>query len=117
MLGEAVAEEGLRLHDDVVLAAVEEQIVILRGEPEMGARVEAEGGGGAEVIAVTAAPHGGVGDEEVWVRVADVADWIPARRGPELQLAQVGADEDAAVVQAATPLVHPERVVDRNIAA
>lgn len=117
LLGEAVAEEGLRLHDDVVPAAVEEQVVILRGEPQVGARVEAEGGGGPELVPIAAAPHGGVRDEEVWVRVADVADRVPPGRGPQLQLARVGADEDAAVGGAAAPLVHSERVADRNITA
>lgn len=117
LLREAVAEDGLRLHDDVVAAAVEEEVVVLGGEAEVGAAVEAEGSGGAEGGAVAAVPHGGVGEEDVRVGVADVEDRVFAGWSSEVQVAGVGADEDAAVVGAAAAVVDAEGVVDRDLAA
>lgn len=117
MFGEALAEDGLGLHDDVAVAAVEEEVVVLRRQPEVGAGVEAEGGGGAEAGAVAAPPHGRVGDENVGVRVADVADGIPSGGSAEVEVAGVGADEDAAVVGAAAAVVDAEGVVDGDLAA
>lgn len=117
MLREALAEGGLRLHDDVGLAAVEEEVVVLRGHSKVGARVEAKGRGRAEVGAVSAPPHGGVSDKNMRVRVADVEDRIPPGRGAEVEGARVGADEDAAVVGAAAAVVDAEGVADGDLAA
>lgn len=117
LLREAVAEDGLRLHDHVVAAAVEEEVVVLRREAEVRAGVQAESSGGAEGGAVAAVPHGRVGDEDVGVGVADVADRVFTGGSSELQVAGVGADEDVAVIRAAAAVVDAEGVVDRDLAA
>lgn len=83
----------------------------------MCARVEAKGGSGAEVGAVPAPPHGRVGNENVRVRVADVEDRVPPRRGSEVEGTGVGADEDVAVVGAAAAVVDAEGVADGDLAA
>ncbi|WOL19823.1 hypothetical protein Cni_G28625 [Canna indica] len=86
MVREALAEGGLGLDDDDVLAAVEEEVVFLGREGEASAGVEAEGvgraarGRGAVDVGGAAAPHGGVRDDEVGAGVVDDGDgWSEAR--------------------------------------
>lgn len=59
---EPPAEHRLGRDHYVVLAAVEEEVVVKRGNREVGFRVEYEGSGGAEILTVLAGPHVRVGD-------------------------------------------------------
>ncbi|RDX70635.1 hypothetical protein CR513_50104, partial [Mucuna pruriens] len=86
VLGKVLAEHGLGLNDDVVFAAVEEHVFVLRRELEVGAGVQAEGPRAAKLLSVLAAPHEGVRDHHVRIAVAQVANWVSPRRGSELQL-------------------------------
>lgn len=131
-VGEPLAEARFRLDDDGVLAAVEEKVVVLGGEREASAGVEAEGCDRAaengmlvlllvQVVAVVdvggAAPHGRVGDEEVGVGVVDGGDRVVAGWSAEDEAGGVGANEHAAVVGAAAAVVDAEGVADGDDAA
>lgn len=80
----------------------------------MRARVEAKCTCGAEVVAIQAVPHKRVDQQDVRIGVAYVANRVPAGGGPELQIAGFGANEEAAVIWAATAIVDAERVAYRN---
>ena len=118
LLGVALAEDGLGRDDDVALAAVEEEVLVALGEGEVRAGVEAEGARGAEAGAVAAAPHGGVGDEDVGVgAVDDGAHRVAPRGRSQLERARLGADEEVAVIGAAAAVVDAERVAYGDLAA
>ncbi|GER29204.1 transporter associated with antigen processing protein 1, partial [Striga asiatica] len=74
-------------------------------KPEAGAGVEAEWPDGPRIQPVSAGPHVWVCDNEVWVRVAYVMDWVYAGWSPELKLGRVSADEEVLVVWAATAVL------------
>lgn len=69
MLGEPLAEHGPGLHNDLGDAAVEEEVVVGR-DREVGVGVDAERARWPEAVAVLAAPHERVGDDEVAFQVA-----------------------------------------------
>lgn len=116
-VGEPLAEHGPGLHDDLRGAAVEEEVVVVGRDDEVGAGVDAERSRRAEAVAVLAVPHERVGDDEVAFRVAYRPDRVAAGGGPEMEDAEVGADEGVAVVGAATAIVDSEWVADWDVAA
>lgn len=116
-LREALAEHRLGGHDHGFVAAIEEEVVVLGWEREVGAGVEAEGSGGPEVLGVVAVPHWGVSDFDVALCVAYGLDWVCSWGGSQLELAGSGAVEDVAVVWAAAAVVDSEGVVDLGGAA
>lgn len=61
LLREPLAERGFGLHDYFLGAAVEEEVVVLGGESEVGARVQAEWARWPEIFAVVAGPHEWIG--------------------------------------------------------
>lgn len=75
-LRKPLAEHRLRRHNYILLAAVEEQVVVLRGKREMGACVEAERSCRAEIVAVVAVPHVRVCDFDVAFCVAYGFNWV-----------------------------------------
>ena len=76
VFGEMLAEHRLWLNDDAVLAAVEEHVLVLRRELEVCAGVQAEWPRGAKLLAVLAAPHEWISDHDMWIGVAQVANWV-----------------------------------------
>jgi len=80
---EVLTEYGLGLNDDVVLTAVEEHVLVLRRELEVGAAVQTEGSSGTKPLTILAAPHEGISDHNVWISVANVANRVSSRRGSE----------------------------------
>lgn len=84
-LGKPLAEDGFRLDDHVGSAAVEEEVLVLRGQIEVCAGVEAEGSGGTEVVAVVAVPHERVDDEDVGIGpVVYCPNRVPSGRRSEI---------------------------------
>ncbi|GMN36368.1 hypothetical protein TIFTF001_005975 [Ficus carica] len=117
-LGEPLAEDGFGLDDDVGFAAVEEEVLVLRGEGEVRAGVEAEGSGGTEVVSVVAVPHEGVDDEDVGIGpVVYGPNRVASRRRSEIEIAGFRADQEVPVVRASAAVVNAERVVNWDLAA
>ncbi|PON91268.1 hypothetical protein TorRG33x02_128310, partial [Trema orientale] len=117
-LRKPLAEHGLRLDDHVGFAAVEEQVVVLRGEGEVSTCVEAKRSGGTEVVAVLAVPHERVGEKNVGIgTVAYGPNRVASGRRSKLEIARFGAHKEVSVVRAAAAVVDAERVVYGDFAA
>lgn len=114
LLREPLAERRLRLHDHLLAAAVKEQVIILRRECEVGARVEAERPRRPEVVPVLAVPHEGIRHQNMRVGVADILDRIPPGRRPEQQLAG-DARNNVPVVRTAATIINSQRVLNRDV--
>lgn len=78
----------------------------------MSARIQAESSRRPKTVPVSALPHERIRHQDVGVRVADVSDGVPSRRGPEIQISGLRTDEDVAVVRAAAAVVNAEGVLD-----
>jgi hypothetical protein len=112
-----VAARRPRRHDHARLVAVEEEVLVPRGQREAGARVQAEGRRVDGGEGPRARPHGRVRHDEVRVGVVRAGHRVRAGRGAEAERGVVGAGEHVPVVRAAAPVVDAQRVADWDVAA
>jgi len=72
----------------------------------MNAGIQTQGPGGPEPVTVLATPHEWIRDQNMWIRIADRLNRVPARWGPELQhIGGFGTHQNMPVVRATASVV------------
>ena len=111
-----LAEDCLWLNDDVILTAIEEEVLVLRGKLEACAGVQTERPCGAIVFTIFTVPHEWISDQNVRISIANVVNKVSPRRGSDFELFRLGTHQNVSVVGASTPVVNAKRVFDGNVA-
>jgi len=111
----ALTEDWLWLNDHVILTAIEEEVLILRGKLEACAGVQAERPCGAIVLTILTVPHEWISDQNVRISIANIVNGVSPRRGSDFELSRVRAHQNVSVVRASTTIVNAKRVFNRNV--